>query len=185
MRPFRGINLEIVLGNFGLTSNNLTISNSHYLTFNDLTIEVPSINNTETAIIQNGSSHIAFNGVDFINENTHRYVVLLRNCSHITLENCSLVGGRSGVFENIMHFVNQIEIRQSTFVDQNRQNINLADVSNALIENNTFTRTSAPVTDDFTSVHLVGNKITVNRNEFFELAPINFNDSLTIIQVKR
>lgn len=52
------------------------------------------------------------------------------------------------------------------------------------MRSNTFTRSSAALTNDFTSVRLTGNGITVDQNEFFSLAPINFNNDLSILRLR-
>lgn len=185
VRPFRGVNRQILSGTFDLTSSCITISNTHHLSFNDLIVDVPEVNTTETIEIRSNASNISFSNVEMINESTDRHVVLLENCKRVVFDSCVFKEGNTGVFNFQIHnSIEDIRILNSTFIDQDKQNINMDGFTQVQLRSNTFTRSSAALTNDFTSVRLTGNGITVDQNEFFSLAPINFNNNLSILRLR-
>lgn len=182
-RPFRGINKEILSGGFVLFSRGLDIINTHHLTFNDIVFEVPDINSTNTVNIQGGSSNITFNESTFINERSVFDVFQLAICADVVIQNCSIIGGRTGIRSNFNHLTTNITVDGCHFTNQNMENINASNIDALNIENSSFTRTE-PIGDiNFTSIFFRGNNLTVNQNKFYELAPINFNRRLTIISL--
>lgn len=126
VRPFRGVNRQILSGTFDLTSSCITISNTHHLSFNDLIVDVPEVNTTETIEIRSNASNISFSNVEMINESTDRHVVLLENCKRVVFDSCVFKEGNTGVFNFQIHnSIEDIRILNSTFIDQDKQNINM------------------------------------------------------------
>lgn len=182
-RPFRGVNREILMGGFILFAKALDILNTHHLTFNDVVFEVPDINSTNTVNIENGSSNITFNESTFINELNLAEVFNLALCSDVVIQNCSIIGGWRGVNSNINQQTSDVYIHGCHFTNQRSYNIRTIDISNLKVEKSSFTRTTPLENVDFNALFFRGNKLNVNENVFYELAPINFNRLLTIISL--
>ncbi len=183
-RPFRGINKQILAGGFVLFSKALRIFNTHHLTFNDVVFEVPSVNATHTVDIEGGSSNINFNESTFINERSVFNVFQLAVCNEVTIQNCSIIGGQSGIQSSFNHLTTNTIVDGCHFTNQDVENISAINFTGLTVENSSFTRTEPMGNSSFTSLLFEGSKLTVNQNRFYELAPINFNRQLTIISVE-